>query len=70
VCDVERAGKVVHVLSHRKLTIDVVRGELARAAPRSLPDLYDDAKLVDLEDLATLGIATLARKILAAARVA
>ena len=70
VANVERAGKVTHVLSHRRLAVDVVRGDLAGDCPRALPPTYDDAQLVDPADLARFGIATVARKILAAARVA
>lgn len=61
-------GRVVHVLSHRKLTIDVVRAEVAEAALSvDLPDDYDAARFAAASDLEALGIATLARKILAAA---
>jgi A/G-specific adenine glycosylase len=68
VGNAELVGKVVHVLSHRRLAIEVVRGNLAGSAPRTLPPSYDDARLVDSDELEGLGIATLARKILAAAR--
>lgn len=68
---VERAkvvGRVVHVLSHRKLTVDVVRAEASFATPSAeLPDDYDAARFAAAADLDALGIATLARKILAAA---
>jgi A/G-specific adenine glycosylase len=71
VRDAALAGRVVHVLSHRKLTIDVVRGSLAfDSRPRALLDVYDDARLVDPDALAEIGVATLGRKILAAARMA
>ncbi len=56
----KRVGSVEHVLSHRKLTIDVVRAELTgrvEAAPG-----YDAVRLV--RSLDDLGIATLTRKIL------
>jgi A/G-specific adenine glycosylase len=66
-----RAGAVEHVLSHRKLTIDVLRAELsgpigANDVPESAG--YDAIRVVPDADLATLGISTLTRKILAAAR--
>lgn len=65
----EVVGKVVHVLSHRRLVIDVLRASLTSDAPPALtPDVYDDAKLVDPDEVDALGIATLARKILKAAR--
>ncbi len=61
-------GRVVHVLSHRKLTIDVLRAEAgAGALAAELPDDYDAARFALRADLDALGIATLARKILAAA---
>jgi A/G-specific adenine glycosylase len=63
-------GRVTHVLSHRKLTIDVVRGgidESALAVP--LPDDYDDARLVAPSTFEGFGIATLARKILRAGMI-
>jgi A/G-specific adenine glycosylase len=64
------AGRVVHVLSHRRLVIDVARGSLA--APRRKrwpipgPD-YDAVEVVAIADLSLWPHATLARKILAAA---
>lgn len=61
-------GQVVRVLSHRKLTIDVVRADVAPAALRAeLPDDYDAARFAAESDLDALGMATAARKILAAA---
>jgi len=72
------AGTVVHVLSHRRLVIDVSRGPLAgRKAGRTAgpvrarwpipgPD-YDAVEVVAIADLSRRPHATLARKILAAA---
>jgi A/G-specific adenine glycosylase len=68
---IEPAGRVVHVLSHRRLLIDVVRAPLAARArarrwPAPGPD-YDAAQVVPIADVQALPHATLARKILAAA---
>lgn len=63
-------GQITHVLSHRKLTVEVVRAEVdGRAARRALPPEYVAARLLAPTDeaLDRLGIATLAKKILAAA---
>ena len=62
-----KAGHVVHVLSHRRLSIDVFAADLRRA-PTTLPEPYEAAGLFDASDLEELGISTLARKVLAAAR--
>lgn len=63
-------GKVTHVLSHRKLTIDVAHGEAPDDALHApLPDEYDAARFVAPSTFEALGIATLARKILAAAMI-
>ena len=68
--DVKPSGKVTHVLSHRKLTIDVARCTIDESALKAeLPDDYDAARLVEPGDFETVGIATLARKILAAAMI-
>lgn len=62
------AGRVTHVLSHRRLTVDVHAGELARAPSLpKLPHVYETSSLFDDAGLAELGISTLARKILEAA---
>ena len=62
-----KTGQVIHVLSHRKLTIDVYAATLAKL-PRSLPEPYEAAGLFDSEAQAELGISTLARKVLSAAK--
>jgi len=66
------SGVVEHVLSHRKLTIDVMRAELTDSvAPLRIPREagYDSAKLVTAEQMDGLGMSTLARKVLAAAGI-
>jgi A/G-specific adenine glycosylase len=68
LASVERAGRVTHVLSHRRLTVDVHVGVLARKPSTRLPEVYETADLFDSAALATdIGLATLARKVLAAA---
>jgi A/G-specific adenine glycosylase len=70
VKDAKPSGKVTHVLSHRKLTIDVARGSASEnAVNAALPEEYDAARFVTQSAFDTLGIATLARKILAAAMI-
>jgi A/G-specific adenine glycosylase len=66
----ERRGKITHVLSHRRLSVDVTVGVLTRGGVRGLelPDVYETAKLVNLAGKAPgVGLSTLARKILALA---
>jgi|HubBroStandDraft_1064217.scaffolds.fasta_scaffold36465_3 A/G-specific adenine glycosylase len=68
----EAAGTVVHVLSHRRLVIDVARGPLGGGARRRRPwpipgPEYDAVEVVALAEVGRLPHATLARKILAAA---
>jgi A/G-specific adenine glycosylase len=68
---IQSAGRVVHVLSHRRLLVDVVHAPLGASARRRQwplpgPD-YDAAQVVAIADLRGLPHATLARKILAAA---
>jgi A/G-specific adenine glycosylase len=65
-----RVGTVEHVLSHRKLAVDVLRAELTGVLhARDLPEDagYDAVKVVAQEDLDTLGFSTLARKVVAMA---
>jgi A/G-specific adenine glycosylase len=64
-------GVVTHVLSHRRLEIDVFRGVLAARsrAPRVVADGagdYDAFEIVPVEELGARGVTTLARKLLAA----
>jgi A/G-specific adenine glycosylase len=68
-----RVGVVEHVLSHRKLTVDVLRAELVGTmAKRDLPENcgYDDVRIVTEAGIEELGFSTLARKIVAAERAA
>jgi A/G-specific adenine glycosylase len=69
---VERRGTVTHVLSHRRLTIDVHAAELPRAAVlASSLDGYEALGFFDeaaLDQSDRIGLATLARKVLAASR--
>jgi A/G-specific adenine glycosylase len=66
-----RAGSVEHILSHRKLTVDVLRadleGELDMAEVPADAG-YDDVRVAREHDIEALGFSTLARKILVAAR--
>lgn len=66
----ERAGVVTHVLSHRKLTVDVLVAPLpasfrkTQAPPPGYDEGYDELRVVPRTSLDALGIATLAKKIL------
>ena len=65
-----RAGAVEHVLSHRKLTIDVCRAPLTGELDiGDVPEAagYDAVRIVPLSEIGDLGISTLTRKILGAA---
>jgi A/G-specific adenine glycosylase len=70
----QRVGVVTHVLSHRRLTIDVHVAELELSsrdvAAIDLPEPYEAAGLFDEAAIATgeRGLATLARKVLGKAR--
>ncbi|MCL2777844.1 MAG: A/G-specific adenine glycosylase [Polyangiaceae bacterium] len=68
-----RVGVVEHVLSHRKLRVDVlyVRVGKGTRAPRAgaLPEGYDGARFVIPSDFEKFGIASLARKIMACAGI-
>jgi A/G-specific adenine glycosylase len=67
----ERAGDVVHVLSHRRMRVEVARGPLASRRRWPLPGTdYDAVECVALEDVGARAQATLARKVLAVAGVA
>lgn len=66
-----RVGAVEHVLSHRKLAVDVLRADLLGDV--DLGDVPDDAgydavRIVALEAIEAMGFSTLARKILTAAK--
>ena len=62
---ITRIGAIVHVLSHRILTVDVLRAELTEPfRGDAIPDGYDAVQLASPG--ADIGISTLARKVLAA----
>jgi A/G-specific adenine glycosylase len=65
-----RAGKVEHVLSHRRLTVDVLRARLEGTVHIDdvPPDAgYDDVRIVPAAAIEEMGFSTLSRKILSAA---
>jgi A/G-specific adenine glycosylase len=65
------AGEVVHVLSHRRMRVEVARGPLGDRRRWALPGSdYDAVERVALEDVGSRAQATLARKVLAVAGVA
>ena len=72
----KNVGLVEHVLTHRRLTVTVWKGKIPGRLPRSAGDLegtdYDGLELVETGGaaLASRGISTLARKILALAHEA
>jgi A/G-specific adenine glycosylase len=64
----EPVGQVVHVLTHRRFEVDVVRGPLPRKRRWLLPGPeYDGISVVPLAKLTSLAHASLARKVLALA---
>lgn len=66
-----RAGSIEHILSHRKLTVDVLCASLTGVPDAGdIPDDagYDDVRVVSEGAIEELGFSTLARKILVAAR--
>jgi A/G-specific adenine glycosylase len=64
------AGRVVHVLSHRRMEIDVSVAPLGRRRRWSVPGKdYDAVEVARVDDLAARPHSTLARKILMAAGV-
>ena len=66
-----RVGTVEHVLSHRLLTVEVLRADLKSSPTRDdVPEDagYDDLRLVAAEAIEDLGFSTLSRKILRTAR--
>jgi A/G-specific adenine glycosylase len=58
-------GEISHVLTHRHMKIQVTLGSLPEAA---LPEIYDHILWVHETELASYGISTLTRKVLAAAK--
>jgi A/G-specific adenine glycosylase len=71
VRSLSRAGEVVHVLSHRRMLVEVFRGPVGRRVTWPLPGSdYDAIELVGFEHLGVRAQATLARKVLSVADVA
>ncbi|HVJ95078.1 MAG TPA: hypothetical protein VM580_35105, partial [Labilithrix sp.] len=69
VAPARRVGRVIHVLSHRRLTVDVHSGILSGWPDTvRLGDVYETVELFDEAAFDGLGISTLARKILAVAK--
>lgn len=71
ILEVASAGRVVHVLSHRRLEVDVQRAYLRAPrglGPRRLPreGIYDRAELLDADELRAVPLTTFARRVLAA----
>jgi A/G-specific adenine glycosylase len=67
----DRKGEVVHVLSHRRLQVEVFRGPLGRRRSWPIPGPeYNAIELVDWDHLAARAQATLTRKVLAVAGIA
>jgi A/G-specific adenine glycosylase len=69
-----KVGDVVHVLSHRRLTIAVFRATLRKApasrkGPIDADAEYEAFRVVPVNALQTLPMSTLARKVLKAAKV-
>jgi A/G-specific adenine glycosylase len=68
-----KVGVVEHVLTHRKLRVDVFYVKVGQGtrAPRAgaLPEGYDGARFVSPSDFEKFGIASLARKIMARAGI-
>jgi hypothetical protein len=64
-------GEVVHVLSHRRMRVEVARGPLVRRCRWPLPGPeYDAIEPVTIDRLGERGQGALTRKILAMANVA
>jgi A/G-specific adenine glycosylase len=66
----EARGAVTHVLTHRRLAVQVLSTELSRAPKLTLgAGLYEALELASLGSLGSRGMSTLARKVLARASV-
>jgi hypothetical protein len=69
-CELAPIGEVVHVLSHRRMRVEVSRGPLVRRRRWPLPGPeYDAIELVTIDRLGERGQGALTRKILAMANV-
>jgi A/G-specific adenine glycosylase len=65
-----RAGEIVHVLSHRRLVVDVLRGPLGSRRRWPLPGPeYESVAVVAFDDLGALAQASLSRRVLELAQV-
>jgi A/G-specific adenine glycosylase len=64
-------GRVTHILSHRHLEIEVLGATLVRGPTRATKKdgAYEALELVEPRAMARRGLATLARKVLAVAKV-
>jgi A/G-specific adenine glycosylase len=70
VGDLEVVGEVTHVLSHRRLQVEVARGVLSRVRRFPIPGSeYDAVSMVALSRLCEVAQATLSRRILEVANV-
>jgi A/G-specific adenine glycosylase len=75
-CKLQHAGEVVHVLTHRRMHVDVARGALPRRRNWTIPGAdYDAIEPVAIRELGGRSFAerphsTLARKLLMVANVA
>jgi hypothetical protein len=64
-------GEVVHLLSHRRMRVEVARGHLVRRRRWPMPGPeYDAVEPISIDRLGGLGQGALSRKILAMANVA
>lgn len=66
----ERVARVEHVLTHRRLLVDVFRAHVSRHKLPRPNEVYEAFEYVDASQLGGRGMTTLARKILQAAHVA
>jgi len=63
------SGRVAHVLSHRRMQIAVLRAPIGRRRRWPLPPDYDAIEVVPLAEVLSRAHSSLARKVLAAARL-
>jgi A/G-specific adenine glycosylase len=66
VVGLEVAGEQTHVLTHRKIRVTIAKGGLKGEPPTSGGAAYDRFEWLDAADLGSLGMSSLARKILLA----
>jgi hypothetical protein len=60
----ERVAQTTHVLSHRKLRVEIVRGEVRSRLPRGATGPYERLTWVSAARLGEIGLSALARTIL------